>query len=59
MITPGTEQVLIFLVKLEWMAMEYAVLLQVFVFAAAKRHAFLWGAAGKCSCDLSDDGICG
>lgn len=29
LITPGTEQVLDILVKLEWMAMEYAVLLQV------------------------------
>lgn len=46
LITPGTEQVLDILVKLEWMAMEYAVLLQV-LFLQQRKARFPMGSCGK------------
>ncbi len=48
-ITPGTEQVLDMLVKLEWMAMEYAVLLQVL---------FLQGNTGEISYEKLRESVC-
>lgn len=48
-ITPGTEQVLDMIVKLEWMAMEYAVLLQVL---------FLQGNTGEISYEKLRESVC-
>lgn len=48
-ITPGTEQVLDMLVKLEWMAMEYAVLLQVL---------FLPGYKGEITYEKLRESVC-
>lgn len=48
-ITPGTEQVLDMIVKLEWMAMEYAVLLQVL---------FLQGNTGEITYEKLRESVC-
>lgn len=48
-ITPGTEQVLDMIVKLEWMAMEYAVLLQVL---------FLQGNNGEITYEKLRESVC-
>lgn len=48
-ITPGTEQVLDMIVKLEWMAMEYAVLLQVL---------FLQGNIGEITYEKLRESVC-
>lgn len=48
-ITPGTEQVLDILVKLEWMAMEYAVLLQV-LFLQQRKGTLSYGELRESVC---------
>lgn len=56
--TTGTEQVLDMIVKLEWMAMEYAVLWAGIVFAAASGRDHIRKNAGKRMRDIPHDGVC-